>query len=105
MANEDVIERYETWINSGIVGLGGGKHECARFAAELAAALREAREDTRRLDWVESTIEDDTPLVRWSDGSWSWGDVGHWMPGYYQTAREAIDAAMKPPGGEGSGHE
>lgn len=79
MASEDVLERAERGLRLDGYSMGPG----AMWLIEaLAAALREARKDSERLDW----------LSRQSEPSWALFQSATWQsdPGL----RDAIDAAM-----------
>lgn len=100
MANEDVLNRAAEYVdNPGTWALKGGN--TIRLVNDLAAALREAMEDTKRLARAAR-------LVVEIDGDYC---VCSKVPGELPyrcltcLLKEEIDAAMKPPGGEGSGHE
>lgn len=76
-------------------------HKSERCIYLLAAALREAMEDTKRLARAAR-------LVVEIDGDYcACIKVPGELPYRCLTCllKEEIDAAMKPPGGEGSGHE
>ena len=106
MANEDVLERARNFDRElseadkqrRMVDLGA-----LHLIHALAAELREAREDTRMLDFIEDC---GVPGLAWESRMSTTGRgyrlhqhaLGN---GVHATARDAIDAAMKTTGGEG----
>ncbi len=95
MANEDVnelLELADAWKR----GVRSGGRSTGKLIDQLAAALREAREDTKRLARAAR-------LVVEIDGDYcACIRVPDELPYRCLTCllKEEIDAAMKPPGGE-----
>ena len=96
MANEDVLKRAAEYVdNPGTWALKGGN--TIRLVNDLAAALREARGDTKRLDF----LSEPTAILTVFD-SGAYGSFGGRFIAADGDLRGLIDAAMKPPGGEGA---
>lgn len=76
MANEDVLEELYFWIGR----VERDEPGAAEYLETLAAALREAREDTKKLDWALRN--------------------GLYHDGVYINTREELAAEMKTTGGE-----
>lgn len=95
MANEDVLERAGRFVNDEL----GAKFrtEVCSLVESLIAALREAREDTRRLDGIFASK--DLVIQVFDEEDVDWAEVDN------RDQLDAALAAMKPPGGEGSSHE
>ncbi len=92
MANEDVLARWDAWADSSDEDL----ETVMDLAEELAAALREAREDTKRLF---QALDDATGLISLAEHAWE--DDDHEKAGRVHDVFRSFYAAMKTPGGEG----
>lgn len=97
MANEDVIERAEHTVRV-LERMGPNMVEPhhAERVRELIAALREAREDTKRLF---QALDDATDLISLAEHAWDNDDYE--KAGRVHDVFRSFYAAMKPPGGGG----
>lgn len=99
MANEDEIEAWQREIDyvERDTAVGDPHYQLLQMAGQMVAALREAREDTKRFDARMDGMRQAVAFFRsviLSGEEWS-----STCESVYQAATSG--AAMKPPGGEG----